>query len=93
MSVGISQLLQWSSIGLALLAAMFAFRSTRVPLHAAPSHPEPFVEELKNLQARVEQQTNFAAVQSAFRTQSRMNALSAVCALASAAFQVVQIFL
>ena len=48
MSVTISQALQSSSIALALLAAMFALWSTKVPLQAAPRYDEPFVEELKN---------------------------------------------
>ena len=86
------QHLQWASIALALFAAAIGWWASRVPLRYERSPGEPFVEELKNLYTRAEQHANFAAVQKAFAKQSRLNALAAISAFASAAIQVGLIF-
>lgn len=88
-----SQYLQWTSIGLAVLAALFAWLAAKVPLQYEKGFDEPFVEELKNLYARAEQHANFAAVQKAFARQSRLNVLAAVAAIGSAAVQLFAMFM
>ena len=88
-----TQHLQWASVALALLAAILAWRASQVSLRYQESLPEPFVEELKNLYSRTEQHVNFGRIQGAFLKQSRLNALAAISAVASAAIQVVTIFM
>lgn len=63
-------LLQWTSLGLAALSAGLWAWSAKVPLNLEYSPNEPFVLDLKVLQARAEQLTNDAAIKTAFTRQS-----------------------
>jgi hypothetical protein len=87
------QLLQWLSVGLAVLSAALWVWSAKVPLNLEYSTDEPFVLELKVLRARAEQLTNDAAIKAAFTSQSSLSAAAAVCAFLSACLQVSALYL
>lgn len=85
--------LQWISIAFAVVSAALWVWSAQVPLHIEYDSNEPFVLELKVLQARVEQHKNDSAIKTAFTGQSRLSAAAAVCALISACAQLAAIFI
>lgn len=85
--------LQWISIAFAVISAALWVLSAQVPLHIEYNSKEPFVLELKVLQARVEQQKNDSAIKTAFTGQSRLSAAAAICALISACAQLAPLFI
>ena len=80
-------ILQWSSIGLALVSGALWIWSAKVPLNLTYYANEPFVLEMKVLQQRADQITNDAAIKSAFAKQSHLSAAAGVAAFLSAVFQ------
>jgi hypothetical protein len=65
---------------------------TPLSLNLTYSTNEPFVLELKVLQARADQAANDAEIRTAFAKQSRLSAAAAVAALLSACLQVIALF-
>ena len=89
----ISSMLQWISVGLAALSGGLWIWSAKIPLNLTYYSNEPFVLEMKVLQARAEQLTNDAAIKQAFSAQCRLSVAAAICAFASACLQLAALYL
>ncbi|WP_342723915.1 hypothetical protein AAFG07_33210 [Bradyrhizobium sp. B097] len=85
-------ILQWLSIGLALVSGALWIWSAKVPLNLTYHSNEPFVLDLKVLQQRADQITNDAAVKATFAEQSRLSAAAGAAAFLSAIFQLLALF-